>query len=289
MPPAETRPSWTTVALGKSEWVDIQDPTQEDVDALARRYPFHPLNLEDCLSNRQLTRVEDHESHVFVLMHFPTINHDGHVVRSQLTMFVGEDYLVSLHGSALALVRETAQALGPDDRLRASMMESPAHLVYSVIDKLVDGLFPLLDKLRGDLDAIEDDVFDEKISPAARINSLRRKIADLQRVVTPLRLTVQETWEHLKKYSSKELEAYFTDVLDHMNNASEVLQEARETIEIYKDTNFLMSADKTNRVLIILTIIFTLTLPAAIVAAIYGMNVALPLGNGQNPPTILGP
>lgn len=70
---------------------------------------------------------------------------------------------------------------------------------------------------------------------------------------------------------------------------SEALSESIETIEIYKDTNFLISTNRTSQVLTILTIIFTLTLPAAVVAAVYGMNVALPLGNGQNPPTFLGP
>jgi magnesium transporter len=70
---------------------------------------------------------------------------------------------------------------------------------------------------------------------------------------------------------------------------AEALAESSETIEIYKDTNFLLSADKTNQVLTILTIIFTLTLPAAVVAAIYGMNVPLPIGIGQSPPTFLGP
>ena len=93
----------------------------------------------------------------------------------------------------------------------------------------------------------------------------------------------------LQRYGTKELAAYLRDVLDHIDKASEILEQASETVEIYKDTNFVMSSDKTNRVLTVLTILFTLTLPAALVAAIYGMNVALPIGNGQNPPDFLGP
>jgi magnesium transporter len=287
--PDVAKSPWAKVSAGKLEWLDIKDPTREDTSALAQKYPFHPLNLEDCLSKRQLTRVEDHESHVFVLMYFPTVGADGLVTRNQLSMFVGEDYLVTLHGSTLPAVSKLVEELKLSDDLRTFSMKNSANLVYTIIDRLVEGVFPLLDKLRDDLDEIEDQVYDERVSPAARINSLRREVADLRRIMIPLRRTLSDAWTFLQRYATKDLAAYFRDVLDHVDKVAEALVESSETIEIYKDTNFLLSTNKTNQVLTILTIIFTLTLPAAVVAAIYGMNVPLPIGNGENPPTFLGP
>ena len=289
MQPAELRPSWTTVSSGKVEWLDIEDPTQEDVAALSRRYPFHPLNLEDCLSKRQLTRVEDHQSHVFILLHFPTLSSKGLVVRNQVTIFVGETYVVSLHGSDLSLPKEMVNGLNRDEDLRASTTKSSAYLAYALIDKLVDGIFPLLDKFRNDLDSIEDEVFDERVSAAGTINRIRRQVADLRRIVLPMRRTLTEASARLGKYATKDLSAYFNDILDHVDKVFETLEEMKETIEIYKDTNFILSTDKTNRVLAVLTIIFTLSIPATVVGAIYGMNVPLPWGNGENPPTFFGP
>jgi magnesium transporter len=289
MQPASPRPSWTSVSSGKLEWLDILDPTREDIALLAQKYPFHPLNLEDCLSTRQLSRVEDHDSHLFILLHFPTVGQDGRIFRNQLSMFVGEGYVVTLHGSNLRAVREMAEGLKADEGRRTTVMRSSGHIVYSVVDMLVDGIFPTLDKLRDDLDDIEDDVFDEKVSPAARINSLRREIADLRRITLPLPSTLRDAWTRVQRYATKDLAAYFKDVLDHADKVTEALEQSDETIEIYKDTNFLLNTDRTNNVLTILTIIFTLTLPAAVVAAVYGMNVALPLGNGQGLPTFLGP
>lgn len=289
MQPAAAIPPWSRVSSGKLEWVDIKDPSGEDISALAQKYPFHPLDLEDCLSNKQLTRVEDRESYVFVLLHFPTVGTNGLVIRNQLSMFVADDYLVTLHESRLKAIGELVEGLKLDQGLRTSAMKTSANLAYTIIDKLVDGVFPLLDKLSADLDDIEDQVYNGKVSPAARVNSLRREVADLRRIIVPLRRTLSDAWALLQRYATKDLAAYFKDVLGHVDKVSEALVESSETVEIYKDTNFLLSADKTNQVLTILTIIFTLTLPAAVVAAIYGMNVALPIGNGQNPPTFLGP
>ena len=65
-----------------------------------------------------------------------------------------------------------------------------------------------------------------------------------------------------------------------------VIRERR--FEIFKDTDFMLSTEKSNKILAILTILFTLSIPVTVVAAIYGMNVNLPGGIVTGPPTFLG-
>ena len=61
-------------------------------------------------------------------------------------------------------------------------------------------------------------------------------------------------------------------------------------MEIYKDTDFMLSTEKTNKILAVLTIIFTFSIPGTAVATFYGMNVNLPGGvmDVNNIPTFLG-
>ena len=68
---------------------------------------------------------------------------------------------------------------------------------------------------------------------------------------------------------------YYDDVKDHMDKAFEILEESKETIEIYKDTGNMLSPEKTNRILSVLAILFTLSIPTTVIGAIYGMNVHL--------------
>jgi magnesium transporter len=67
-------------------------------------------------------------------------------------------------------------------------------------------------------------------------------------------------------------------VLDHIEKVYEALEEAKETVEIYKDTDFMLSNEKTNKILAVLTILFTLSIPVTVIATFYGMNVNLPGG-----------
>ena len=44
-------------------------------------------------------------------------------------------------------------------------------------------------------------------------------------------------------------------------------------MEIYKDTDFMLSSEKSNKILAVLTIIFTLAIPATVIGTFYGMNI----------------
>ena len=74
----------------------------------------------------------------------------------------------------------------------------------------------------------------------------------------------------------------------HYVRVIEALDSSDKTIAIYQDTNFMLSNDKTNRALTVLTIMFTLTIPITVISAIYGMNVKIPGGN-EVPWKLFGP
>lgn len=68
-----------------------------------------------------------------------------------------------------------------------------------------------------------------------------------------------------------------------------VIGEAQETIEIFKDADFTTSTEQTNRILAILTLVFTFTIPITVLGTLYGMNVPLPGGLSSGVWTFLGP
>jgi magnesium transporter len=78
-------------------------------------------------------------------------------------------------------------------------------------------------------------------------------------------------------------------VQDHIEKVYEALEEAKETVEIYKDTDYMLSQEKTNKILAVLTIVFTLSIPATVIGTFYGMNINLPGGSEAEPWTRLGP
>ena len=58
-------------------WIDVSAPTRDDMRELGRRFPFHELNLADCVSKIQIPKIDRYKSHVFVLGHFATRTLEG--------------------------------------------------------------------------------------------------------------------------------------------------------------------------------------------------------------------
>jgi magnesium transporter len=274
-PPMEGR--MRSLANGDVKWVDVSDPTESEVAELGREYHFHPLDLQDCISGRQLTKVEDHGEHFFIMLHFPVRDDEGVISSFQVSMFLGKSYLVSLHPAGCKAVSDLFESAKENEQKRGALMRSSTYLGYRIIDELVDGTFSILDEVQENLDAIEATVFDEKKSSAGAINRARRQIALLGRLVSPLVLFLPDIAK-AQKDSEEDLSIYFSDIDHKVGKASATVDEMKEMVEIYKDTDFVINSERTNTVLSILTILFTLTIPATVISSIYGMNVPLPGG-----------
>jgi magnesium transporter len=161
------------------------------------------------------------------------------------------------------------------------MGNSTGYLLHSILDALVDDLLHILMKVIGNLHDIEDAVFDDKVSNAKEISMLRREITALRRIVSPLKRTLLEiTSRDVKRLSSnaeeEDLQEYFDDINDHISKVVDALDQSKETIEIYKDTDFMLSTEKTNKILSFLTILFTLSIPITVAGTFYGMNIVIP-------------
>ncbi|HVP82088.1 MAG TPA: magnesium transporter CorA family protein [Nitrososphaeraceae archaeon] len=261
-------------------WIDVRNPTREKMFNLGRKYSFHELNIEDCLSKIQIPKIDKYEDHVFVTLHFPAGSNGSKIPRiSQLSIFIGSNYLITVHQGDLKPLAEMFDLCKKEqnNEYRQIMMgRSSGYLLHTIIDALVDDLFHILMKVIGNLDDIEDAVYDEKAAIAREISLLRREITTMRRVLIPLKRIIVSLTRDIQKFSEEDLTPYFDDIKDHIDKVLDSLEESKETIEIYKDTDFMLSTEKTNKIIAILTVMFTLSIPITIISTIYGMNISLP-------------
>jgi len=284
-----------TIQAENFEWIDVQNPDRSDIEKLSEKYNFNALNIEDCMTRFELPKLDSYDNHFFVILHFPPLSQKiGISKNSQLSIFVGKNFLVTVHQGDLKPLVELVNICktNSDQQRKKRLLEkSPGHLLHEIIDVLVDDLLHTSRKIIANLDELEDRVFDETKPVARSIALLRREINRLRRIVNPLKKFVLEIAKNVKKFSERkdeELTLYFDDVIDHIDKVIETLEESRETMEIYKDTDFVLSTEKTNKVLGLLTIIFTLAIPSTVIGTFYGMNINLPGGVGESL-MILGP
>lgn len=281
-------------------WIDVQRPSHAEMDRLAEKFGFHILNVDDTLSKNQLPKIDRYDDHDFIILQFPIVEKGAAVEApktSQLSIFIGKSFLVTAHKDEFKPLSELREQCQKDENMRKLIMgESSGFLFHHIIDAMVDDLLHIIRKIVGNMDDIEDIVFDEKVAAPREIARLRREIMVLRRIVTSLKkIMLDFSAKDAPRFSDADLDAksnlaqYYADVNDHIAKIAETLDAARETIEIYKDSDFTLSTDRSNKILEILTLVFTLSLPALLLSAFYGMNVAIPGTTKFSPWTFWGP
>ena len=268
------------ITWGKLTWVNIQSPTERDTEYLAEKYDFHPLALDDCLSRKQLPKLDVYPGYLFFVFHFPFYDKETRISsKRQWAAFVGENLLVTLHTGELKTMTALFRDCQANEDAREEYLSSGSgYLLYSILDRAIDSYFPVLDKIMELVEDVEDSVFDEYTEATKELSIIRRDVITQRAVMFPTRAMFIEMENKLKRYSKVDVTAYYHDLMDHINKICETLDEVQEIIEVYKDADYTLTAYRLNRVTRLLTIFSTIILPFLLVSSLFGMNVVLPGG-----------
>ena len=250
-------------------WYDIADPASPDLDELARRFQLHELQIEDCRHRPQRPKTEEHDHYIFsVLKH---MHNNTDLEFDDIDLFLGPDFLIS--------VRSNDSAIFESVRARAEQehVDRIDRLFYMMVDQIVDGYQPVLDKLADDIADIEDVVL-ERPDPAtlAHIFSLKRKLVEFRRIAAGMREVVNSLTRRGKGLLGDDLDAYFRDVYDHIVRTVELIETYRDLLSGALDIYLSAVANRTNEVMKVLTIWGTVALPLVIITGFFGMNLKLP-------------
>jgi magnesium transporter len=261
-------------------WTNIEPPTERETQYLAQHYPFHPLDLDDCLSRIQRPKIDEYKEYLFVVLHFPVFNPEARVTNpSQLSVFIGEKYVITLHrGELKPLVALFRDCELNEDAREEHFSQGTGYLLYRIIDRLVDYCLPIINKISANIEKTEDNIFKSRKMPSAigDISTLRRDVIAFRRIIWPMRAVVASLEPRVRRFTDMDLAPYFGDMIDHVDRIWDALDEFKEIIEGLNDTHDSLATNRTNEVMRMLTIIATVLLPLTLLAGIYGMNVPLP-------------
>lgn len=260
-------------------WINIESPGKEETDYLAVNYPFHPLDLDDCLSRIQRPKIDRYDEYLFLVFHFPVFSPEARVTTpSQVSVFIGPDYLITLQkGDLKPLVNLFNQCQSDEEIRKEHFSQGSGYLLYRIVDRLVDYCFPILNKIGGNIEAVEDAIFAVKARGTIReISTLRRDVISFRRIIWPMRAVIGGLEPKIRRFSRMDMEVYFGDTVDHLDKIWDALDEYKEIIEGLNDTYDSLATNRTNEVMRMLTVIATILLPLTVIASIYGMNVPLP-------------
>jgi magnesium transporter len=261
---------------GELVWLDIVEPVDKDFAFLERHLGVHPLAMEDLLKRRQRTKLDTY-SDQYVLVSYevlPTAPETTAEATGQrlaeVHMFTGRSHLVTVHWHRSPALEATMERLS---RSGSQLGAGVGALLYEVLDTIVDGYFPVIDRLSEQVDSLQDRVLEQSDPHALReLLACKRQLLDLRRAVGPLRDVANALLRREIPLIEPAAMPYLQDLYDHLIRVLDAIDLYRDMLAATLDAQMSVTANQLNAVMKRLTAFTVVLMVPTLIAGIYGMN-----------------
>ena len=226
-------------------WIDLLDPDENEIMAVASEFGIHALAVEDAMDAHQRPKLERYAHIVFLVLRCARHVESRHRVEfAELHVFIGDNFVTTVR-----------QQAGPDlRRVRHGMEKSPAMLtlgpeaiLYAILDQVVDEYGPVVDQLEARIDAIEDQVFAGQAEASQRIYEALRDVTDFQRATHPLLAVLSDLRaDYAASGMDLELQHCLRNVEDHVIHVVDRIDAFRAILQDILTVNATLVAQRQN-------------------------------------------
>lgn len=253
-------------------WIDIDSPAESDQSLLLDVFDLHPLLVDTSLDVEPSTaRVEDFGRYVFVNARSIDYTLDLDVLSTtNLSMFIGSNYVVTIHNVAMPSVEAIRGLVEIDGR---PLARGPAFLAHAHFDALIQAILPTLDRMSDRADAIEEQILTSPDDSAlATLMALKRSSLGLNRALLPQRDVLNRLGRREFELIGSGVDLYFRDLFEDLLRVQAANDAIRERADTALATYLSAISNRQNEIMKVLSIIATIFMPLGLIAGIFGMN-----------------
>jgi magnesium transporter len=254
-------------------WINVDGLHDVDViEKLGNQFNLHPLTLEDILHAGQRPKMEDLESHLFVVVMAFSRNGTGDRIESeQISIVLGANWLISFQekeGDTFGMIRDRIRtAKGRIRRMGAD------YLAYSLIDSVVDNYFGILEWYGERIEDIEEALaIHPRQDSLQAIHHLKKEIILLRKSVWPMREVISGMDRSESPLVSDSVSVYLRDLYDHTIQVMDSVETYQNILSALLDLYLSSVNNKMNEVMKVLTVFASIFIPLTFLVGVYGMN-----------------
>lgn len=248
-------------------WVDLSDPSSQDIEPFVSLFGLHELAVEDALHPQARPKIDLDPDGAFLAWLTPRIDGDGGLTSYETDFVVTSFGILTVHDGSGEVISEVASVA------QEIMARGSDRLLHAILDRLVDEVIPLADSLGDRLEEIELAM----LAPGGAqqldaLYRLRRQLLEVHRMVSPERDLLRALTRE-RDLVSDEMYRYFDDVIDHLTHAAETLETYRDIGSAVMDIHLSAQSNRLNEVMKVLTVATVIIGVLTLVSGVYGMNL----------------
>jgi magnesium transporter len=261
-------------------WVDLESPSQEEIDSIKGIFNIHPTTEEDIFLNHTRIKYEEFEENTFVV--FKGVSHlqNTQTETYNISFIIGNNFIITSHLGE----NETIEYLISNiKKVEALMKKGKDYIFHYILDKETDKYMKIKNDLSEEFKKIElkfvKELKKETLEELFEKEMIFLELRQIMESTTDLCLNLIKPTDN---YISNELLPYFRDIYDHSFKTTDSLKSMLGRINGMRNSYQSIISNKLNETMRTLTIIMAIMMPMTIITGFYGMNVNLPSQNSSD-------
>jgi magnesium transporter len=258
-------------------WLDLYDPSLDDLGIVTHEFGLHPLAVEDAISPHQRPKVDRYRTHLFANLYAVSADApaDG-LTTGEISMFITPRALITVRKEDFDIDALIARWDLNTDLITADNQISI--LVYGLLDAVVDGHYQAVEQLDDAIDELQTHLFQVRtaVDIRRRAYELGADLAALRRIVAPMQEVVGRVMRTDSHLVDAELGPYYQDVHDHTLRTSETVDAASDRVDRIAATQLNEQGAQLNEITKKLAAWAAIIAVPTAVTGFYGQNVPYP-------------
>lgn len=261
-------------------WVDIDHPAEKDINQLKKEFSIQDIVLDRLVPAIKRSEIEEYKEYLFVILHFPLYNSKTRQsVSTELDLIITKNTIITSHNGDLSEHNNFFRICNECLRDKSNFLgKGHIHLLYHLLDSLIDAQMPMLDHIAENIYLIEENVFMGKEKEMLReIAIVKRDIINFRRIIKPqheiLKSLIEKASHLCGKKCVLKLERHAQEVVGSNVKIWNTIENHKEMIESIEQTNESLLSYKLNETMKLLTVVSIILMPMALLANLWGMNI----------------
>lgn len=274
-----------SVSYKNITWIDFSNPSADDVVYLQEHFDIHPLAIEEFITPTFRPKATKYHNCLYLTIHIPLFDVVSRTTYpGEIDIVITKDHLITGHLKEIYQFDNFFSDLEKSEgKRRIYMDKTPAHLIYYVLEMLLESCFPRLDHIHEKLIEIEEHVFNGKEKEMViEISLVKRDVLNFRRTLKPQRHVIESLTQMDSELLPADLRPYFQNLVGTNIRLWNALESNKETIESMEETNNSLLSNKLNLTMKVLTIFNAIFLPVTVYSNILAMSADIPFGKSPH-------
>lgn len=250
-------------------WIDLENPTPEDIADIIKEYLIHPTWANELLIPSERAKTDVVDNNFYAVLHYPdNPSHNKNGQEIEVDYIVSEKFLITAHYCPIDTFIEFEKEFDVAKALDRLHIKTGAELFLVLNNQFYRGLREELEPIKKDAKKIEAEIFQgHEYHMVREVSTLGSRLLDFRQSLRPHKIILKSLEFQAPKLFPHALvneDKIFREYL----RVESALENIRELLKELRDTNDSLLTAKNNEVTKKLTLMAFVTFPLTLVATV---------------------